>query len=83
MINLNSSQTVDSNLSKEFFGSFKSAKSLELIKLLESLAFNDGNEQYACCLCSYVCYHLPSLKSHMWSHVKNEKFDYSLNTSIM
>ena len=83
MINLNSSQTADSNLSKEFFGSFKSAKSLEFIKLLESLAYNDGYEQYACCLCSYVCYHLPSLKSHMWTHVKNEKFDYSLNTSIM
>lgn len=55
----------------------------ESIKLLELLANNDGNEQYACGLCLYVCYHLPSLKSHMWTHVKNEKFDYSINTSII
>ncbi|CAF0739182.1 unnamed protein product [Brachionus calyciflorus] len=55
----------------------------ELLKLLELLANNDGNEQYACGLCLYVCYHLPSLKSHMWSHVKSEKFDYTINTSII
>lgn len=55
----------------------------ELIKILESLATNDGYEQYVCGLCTYVCYHLPSLKSHMWTHVKNEKFDYSINTAII
>ena len=62
---------------------FISNKNSESIKLLELLANNDGTEQYACGLCLYVCYHLPSLKSHMWTHVKNEKFDYSINTSII
>ena len=56
---------------------------IEIKNLLESLATNDGGEQYVCGLCNYVCYHLPSLKSHMWTHVKHEKFDYSINTSIM
>ena len=60
-----------------------SVQCAEIRNLLESLASNDGHEQYACCLCTYVCYHLPSLKSHMWTHVKHEKFDYSINTSIM
>jgi hypothetical protein len=60
-----------------------SPKYLEMLKLLELLANNDGNEQYQCGLCSYVCFHLPSLKSHMWTHVKSEKFDYSRNTSIV
>jgi hypothetical protein len=55
----------------------------EIKNLLESLATNDGHEQYVCCLCNYVCFHLPSLKSHMWTHVKHEKFDYSINTSII
>ena len=59
------------------------ASGLEIVSLLESLATNDGFEQYVCCLCNYVCYHLPSLKSHMWTHVKHEKFDYTINTSIM
>ena len=56
----------------------------DLFCLLSSLANNDGHdEQYVCGLCSYVCYHLPSLKSHMWSHVKSLQFDYSVNTSII
>lgn len=63
--------------------SMHSNKYGDVIKMLEILANNDGNEQYQCGLCSYICYHLPSLKSHMWSHVKNEKFDYSRNTSII
>lgn len=55
----------------------------KFISLLISLATNDGYEQYVCGLCPYVCYHLPSLKSHMWTHVTNRKFDYSLNTTII
>ncbi len=55
----------------------------EILRLLGSLAANHGHEQYVCRLCSYVCYHLPSLKSHMWSHVKNSRFDYSVNTAII
>lgn len=56
----------------------------DLFRFLTSLATSDGHdEQYVCGLCSYVCYHLPSLKSHMWSHVKNIQFDYSVNTSII
>jgi hypothetical protein len=55
----------------------------DIVSLLNSLLNNDGFEQYVCGLCSYVCYHLPSLKSHMWTHVKNSKFDYSVNTSII
>lgn len=55
----------------------------KFVSLLISLATNDGHEQYVCGLCPYVCYHLPSLKSHMWTHVTNREFDYSLNTSII
>ena len=55
----------------------------KFLSLLISLATNDGYEQYVCGLCPYVCYHLPSLKSHMWTHVTNQKFDYSLNTTII
>jgi ribosomal protein L44E len=55
----------------------------KFVSLLISLATNDGYEQYVCGLCPYVCYHLPSLKSHMWTHVTNRKFDYSLNTTII
>lgn len=55
-----------------------------LIQMLESLVNNnDDNEQYVCNLCSYVCYHLPSLKSHLWTHVTNDKFDYSTNTCVI
>jgi hypothetical protein len=56
---------------------------MKLFNFLTILATNDGYEQYVCKLCSYACYHLPSLKSHMWSHVKSEKFDYSINTAII
>lgn len=56
----------------------------DLYNLLLSLASNENHdEQYVCCMCSYVCFHLPSLKSHMWSHVKSIHFDYSVNTSII
>ena len=58
-------------------------KNIDLISLLSSLASNDGYEQYVCGFCSHVCYHLPSLKSHMWTHVKNIKFDYLVITSII
>jgi hypothetical protein len=57
--------------------------SKKYLPLLISLATNDGNEQYVCGPCSYVCYHLPSLKSHLWSHVTNSKFNYSLNIQII
>lgn len=59
------------------------ADKINIFTFLSSLANNDGFEQYVCGLCSYICYHLPSLKSHMWTHVKNIKFDYSVNTSII
>lgn len=56
----------------------------DFYNLLKSLTNNDNHdEQYVCHLCSYICYHLPSLKSHMWSHVKNTQFDYSINTTII
>jgi hypothetical protein len=62
----------------------KVQKSLELIRMLQSLAGNDPNEEnYICRLCSYSCHHLPSLKAHMWTHVTSNKFDYSVNTSII
>jgi len=62
---------------------YSSSAEKKFISLLMSLSTNDGQEQYVCGLCPYVCYHLPSLKSHMWTHVTNAKFDYSLNTMII
>jgi hypothetical protein len=55
----------------------------KIVQLLASLLKNDGFEKYGCELCSYLCYHLPSLKSHMWTHIRNSKFDYTANTGII
>ncbi len=55
----------------------------KLASLILSLATNNECEQYVCGLCPYSCSHLPSLKRHMWTHVTNRKFDYSLNTAII
>lgn len=77
---LDSPETIDDIYRKELKVLSTSKKYLPL---LISLATNDGNEQYVCGLCSYVCYHLPSLKSHLWSHVTNIKFNYSLNIQII
>lgn len=63
--------------------SYSTSSEKKFVSLLMTLSTNDGQEQYVCGLCPYVCYHLPSLKSHMWTHVTNAKFDYSLNTTII
>ena len=33
-------------------------------------------KEYRCNMCGYTCYHLPSLKSHMWRHSSDQNYHY-------
>ena len=37
-------------------------------------------KEYKCNMCGYVCYHLPSLKSHMWRHSSDQNYHYKFMT---
>ena len=37
-------------------------------------------KEYRCNMCGYVCYHMPSLKSHMWRHSSDQNYHYKFMT---